>query len=176
MEPTATAPPIPWSKRFEAGIVAGVVAAILMMGFLTAYSGEVGIGAWIPLQTLSGLVYGVQALLMGSVAMLTGAAITLGFGIVLGIIFALLESRRPSRIGTLIVGIIVGMLIFVAMELYVLPVADPTMAARIAPIPLGFFIANVLFGIGLGLTAVFLRAFSGIHKDRRMERPMRAAV
>ena len=59
----------------------------------------------------------------------------------------------------MLVGIAVGIVIWVAMELVVLPYMNPTMAARIALMPLAYFIAHLLFGIGLGLTPVFVRTF-----------------
>jgi hypothetical protein len=51
---------------------------------------------------------------------------------------------------------------------------NPTMAARIALMPLAYFIAHLLYGIGLGLTPVFVRTFSGMRPDHRAERPAEA--
>jgi hypothetical protein len=56
------------------------------------------------------------------------------------------------------------------MDLFVLPSMNPTMAARMALMPLAYFIAHVLYGIGLGMTPVFVRRFSRKRDDRRMER------
>ena len=92
--------------------------------------------------------------------MLAGAGIQLGFSIVLGILFALFTSRRTSIVAALFAGIAVGIVIWVAMDLVVLPYMNPTMAARIALMPLAYFIAHLLYGIGLGLTPVFVRTFS----------------
>jgi hypothetical protein len=47
-----------------------------------AYSSAFGAGVWIPLKTLAGLVYGVEALVVGSVAINTGVCIQLGFSVV----------------------------------------------------------------------------------------------
>ena len=75
----------------------------------------------------------------------------------------------------MLAGIAVGIVIWVAMELVVLPYMDPTMAARIALMPMAYFIAHLLFGIGLGLTPVFMRTFGRKrHERRRMERPTEA--
>jgi hypothetical protein len=60
----------------------------------------------------------------------------------------------------MLLGIVVGIAIWVAMNLYVLPFMDPTMAARVALMPMAYFIAHVLFGIGLGTTPLFIRAFT----------------
>jgi hypothetical protein len=64
--------------------------------------------------------------------MLVGALIQLGFSIVLGILFALFVSRGTSTMAPLFAGIAVGIAIWVAMDLFVLRFANPTMAARIA--------------------------------------------
>src|ERR1700722_8603947 len=162
---------VSWGSRLIAGIADGILSAILMMGFMIAYSSAIGEGATMPLKALGALVYGVEALVAGSMAMLAGAGIQLGFSIVLGILFALCTSRRTSIVAEMLVGIVVGIVIWVAMELVVLPYMNPTMAARIALMPLAYFIAHLLFGIGLGLTPVFVRTFGRKrHNHRRMER------
>src|ERR1700740_2377027 len=158
-----------WGRRLAAGVADGILSAILMMGFLTAYSSVIGAGVTMPLKVLGAFVYGVEALVAGSMAILTGAGILLGFSVVLGILFALFTSRRTSILGALFVGIVVGIIIWAAMELVVLPYMNPTMAARIALMPLAYFIAHLVYGIGLGLTPVFVRTFSRKRHDHRTE-------
>src|SRR5258707_3129648 len=158
---------VSWSSRLLAGIADGILSAVLMMGFMMAYSSAIGAGVTMPLKALGALVYGVEALVAGSTAMLAGAGIQLGFSIVLGILFALCTSRRTSIVAEMFVGIVVGIVIWVAMELVVLPYMNPTMAARIALMPLAYFIAHMLFGIGLGLTPDLVRAFSRQRQERR---------
>jgi uncharacterized membrane protein YagU involved in acid resistance len=139
------------------------------MGFMMVYSSVTGAGVTMPLKALGTLVYGVEALVAGSMAMLAGAGIQLGFSIVLGILFALFTSRRTSIVAALFAGIAVGIVIWVAMELVVLPYMNPTMAARIALMPLAYFIAHLVYGIGLGLTPVFVRTFSRRRHDDQTE-------
>ena len=158
---------VSWGRRLAAGIADGILSAILMMGFMMAYSSVTGAGVTMPLKALGAFVYGVEALVAGSMAMLAGAGIQLGFSIVLGILFALFTSRRTSIVAALFAGIVVGIVIWVAMELVVLPYMNPTMAARIALMPLAYFIAHLLYGIGLGLTPVFVRTFSRKRPDHR---------
>jgi hypothetical protein len=83
-----------WGGKIGGGIVAGVLAATLWMGFMMAYSGAIGDGPTMPLRALGALVYGIEALVAGTVATVTGAGIELGFSIVLGILFGLAMSRR----------------------------------------------------------------------------------
>lgn len=166
---------VSWGRRLAAGIADGILSAILMMGFMMAYSSVTGAGITMPLKALGALVYGVEALVAGSMAMLAGAGIQLGFSIVLGILFGLCTSRRTSIVGALFVGIAVGIVIWVAMELIVLPNMNPTMAARLALMPMAYFVAHLLYGIGLGMTPVFVRTFSRKrHDHRRVEREAEA--
>ena len=64
-----------------------------------AYSSVNGAGAMMPLKALGAFVYGVEALVVGSMAMLAGAGIQLALSIVLGLLFAL-HSGRGSGTGS----------------------------------------------------------------------------
>ena len=72
----------------------------------------------------------------------------------------------------LFAGIAIAVAVWVAMDLIVLPCMNPTMAARIALMPLAYFIAHLLYGFGLATTPVFLRIFT---KERDHRRSVRAA-
>ena len=174
VDASASSDRVSWGRRLAAGIADGILSAILMMGFMVVYSSVTGAGVTMPLKALGAFVYGVEALVAGSMAMLAGAGIQLGFSIVLGILFALFTSRRTSIVAALFAGIVVGIVIWVAMELVVLPYMNPTMAVRIALMPLAYFIAHLLYGIGLGLTPVFVRTFSRKRPDHRAERSAEA--
>jgi hypothetical protein len=160
----------PLGTRLVAGIAAGIIGGILMIGFLTAYASLTGAGLTTPLKAVGALVYGVEALVAGTVAVLTGASIQLGFAIVLGMLFALCVSRRTSIVSALVAGIAIGIAVWLIMDLLVLPLANPTMAARIALNPLTYFLAHVLYGIGLSTTPIFIRTFT---KERHHHRGMR---
>ena len=146
--------------RFAAGILAGMIAGILVLGFMMAYANATGAGLTMPLKALGAFVFGVESLVAGPQAMLVGALIQLGFSILLGILFALCMSRRTSIVAALFAGTVVGILIWVAMDLLVLPFENPTMAARIALMPLAYFGAHLMYGIGLATTPLFIRMFS----------------
>jgi hypothetical protein len=163
---------VSWSAKIVGGIVAGILAAVLMLACMMAYSSASGAGATTLLKALGALVYGVEALVAGPTAIAAGAGIQFGLAIVLGILFGLCTSRRTSRILELLVGIIVGIAVWVAMQLYVLPFMDPTMAARVELMPIAYFAAHVLFGIGLGLTWLFVRAFSRSGRRGRLTQPI----
>jgi hypothetical protein len=165
---------VSWRTRLVAGIAAGILSTILMMGLMMTYSSMVGEGASMPLKALGALVYGVEALVAGPTAMLTGAGIQLGFSMVLGILFAVAMSVRPSVILALLAGIVVGVAIWLTMELWVLPLWDPTMGARVALMPWVYFVAHVLFGVGLGTASIFLRTLNAARHQRPLKGPAQA--
>ncbi|MGO9452736.1 MAG: hypothetical protein ACLQDV_17090 [Candidatus Binataceae bacterium] len=152
--------------RVAAGIVAGIIGGILMIGTTVIYANVTGAGWDTPLKALGAFAYGLESYVAGPVPMLVGALIQLGFSIAVGIVFALFVSRATSTIATMIVGIVVGVAIWVAMDLTVLPYMNPTMASRMALMPLAYLMAHILYGIGLGTTPVFIRAFSRERRSR----------
>ena len=161
----------PAGAKLAAGIAAGIVGGILMIGFMMVYADRTGAGATTPLKALGGLVYGLEAMVAGPTAILAGVAIQLGFLIVIGILFAMCMSRETSTVAALFAGIVVGIAIWAAMYWYVMPLENPTMAARTALIPQAYFIAHVLFGVGLAATPSFIRTFS---RERQRRNPMPA--
>jgi hypothetical protein len=150
--------------RLLAGIAAGILGGILMIGFLMIYASLTDAGLATPLKTVGALVYGVEALVAGPAALLTGALIQLGIAIVLGILFALCVTRRTSILPALFGGIAIGIAVWLLMDLLVLPLANPTMAARIVFIPLAYFVAHVFYGLGLSPAPIFIRTFT---RERR---------
>ncbi len=152
--------------RIAAGIAAGTLAGILMIGCMMIYASVTDAGATMPLKALGALVYGVEALVAGPTAMLVGVLIQLAISIVIGILFALFVSRETSTIATMFAGIIIGIALWAVMDFFVLPRANPTMAARIALMPLGYFLAHVLFGVGLAMSPAFVRMFARERRDR----------
>ncbi len=86
--------------------------------------------------------------------------------IAIGMIFALFVSRETSPVAALLAGIVIGIALWAAMGFYVLPQMNPTMAARIALMPLGYFAAHILFGIGLAMSPAFMRMFVRERPDR----------
>jgi hypothetical protein len=156
--------------RLVAGVAAGIVGGILMIGFLMAYASLTGGGLTTLLKADGALVYGVEALVVGTVALLAGASIQLGFAIILGMLFALCLSQRTSILSALFAGIAIGIAVWLIMDLLVLPLANPIMAARVALIPLAYFIAHVLYGLGLSTTPIFIRTFT---KERHHHRRVR---
>jgi hypothetical protein len=160
----------PVGARFAAGVVAGGIGSLLMLGFMMGYAQYKGAGLMTPLKALGAFVYGVEALVAGPEAMLMGALLQIGASIALGILFALFVSRRTSTLAAGFAGTVVGIIVWVAMELVVLPSENPTMAARVALMPLAYFVAHLLYGVGLGTTPVFVRTFT---KERHRRERLR---
>ena len=155
----------PAGAKIAAGIAAGILGGILMIGCMMVYASATDAGATMPLKALGALVYGVEALVAGPTAMLVGVLIQLALSIVIGILFAMFVSRETSTVAALFAGIIVGVALWAAMDFFLLPRANPTMAARIALMPLGYFVAHILFGIGLAMSPTFIRIFAKERHD-----------
>jgi hypothetical protein len=165
------------AAKLGAGIVAGIIGGILMLGCLMGYAHVTGAGWDTPLKALGAFVYGLESYVAGPVSMAAGAAIQLGFSIVVGILFALCVSRSTSTIASMISGIVLGAAIWVAMELAVLPFWNPTMASRMALMPMAYLGAHILYGIGLGTTPILIRTFAKerhtraeVYERRRLNR------
>ena len=156
----------PVGARIVAGIAAGALGGILMIGCMMIYASVTDAGATMPLKALGAAVYGVEALVAGPMAMAVGVAMQIGLSIVIGILFAMLMSRETSTVGALFAGVVVGIALWAAMDLFVMPQANPTMAARIALMPLGYFAAHVAFGFGLAMTPTFMRTFTKERHER----------
>src|SRR5579862_2476469 len=92
--------------RFAAGIAAGIIGGLVMMGFLMVYANARGADLTTPLKDLAAFVYGVESLIEGPTAMVAGALIQLGFSIAIGIAFALFLSRDTSTVTALFAGIL----------------------------------------------------------------------
>ena len=166
METSRSAYRTPAGARIAAGIVAGALGGILMIGCMMIYASVTDAGATMPLKALGALVYGVEALVAGPTAMAVGVLIQLALSIVIGILFALFMSRETSTVAALFTGVVVGITLWAAMDLFVMPRANPTMAARIALMPLGYFAAHVAYGIGLAMTPTLMRTFTKERHER----------
>jgi len=152
--------PTPARAKFLAGVVAGAIGGILMIGFMMGYAEFKGAGMATPLKGLGAFIYGVEALVAGPEAMLVGALLQLGFAIVLGLFFALFISRGTSIVASVFGGVFLAIVVWAAMQLVVLPLENPTMAARVALIPGAYFCAHLILGLALGLMSVLVRRFS----------------
>ena len=156
----------PLGAKIVAGIAAGILGGLLLIAIMMIYASATDAGASMPLKALGAMVYGVEALVAGPTAMMVGVLIQLGIAIVIGMIFALFVSRETSTVAALFAGVAIGIALWAAMGFYVLPQMNPTMAARMALMPLGYLAAHILFGVGLAMSPGFMRMFVREHPDR----------
>jgi hypothetical protein len=172
-EPSEIIRPTYPGARFAAGTVAGVIGGVLMMGLLMAYGNAKGGDLTAPVKEMGAFVYGIEALVLGSKAIMAGALIQIGVAILIGVFFAQFVSRGTSTFAALCGGIALSIAIWLAMDLIVLPYENPTMAARVALMPLQYFGAHLLYGFGLGTTPAFIRMFTKESSTHRMVRTAR---
>jgi hypothetical protein len=143
----------------EAGITAGLVGGALMALFLMTYMAVVGYGFWMPLRLIGATIYGVDALVAGAGIAALGGIIHLVISTLFGVLFASLVQRHAGPAAAVVFGVAFGVVVLVLMTYLVLPTLDPVMRARVALVPGAWFLAHLLFGLGVATAPRFRRAF-----------------
>lgn len=135
-------------------VLGGLVASVVMGMWEMILEQFIGNGFWSPvvyiaatiLRDLQNVTTPVPFDLVAVVLGLMGHMMN---SVILGIIFARLAPRfTTSQSGLVGLGVVYGILVFVAMWFAAVPIIDPVMLRLNA---LVFFLAHVMWGIGLGL-------------------------
>ena len=147
-----------WLAGICAGLIAGLVMAILAMWFTWL----VGKGFLFPLRLTAGVVER-DAALEGVTAPALGLALHFGMSVLMGVILAAILSgfsspRLHSDAGqALVFGLIYAVIIWAINQFGILKVADPLMAERMPPVAFG--LAHAIYGAVLGfLIIVFMNS------------------
>ncbi len=136
-------------KLLAAGLAAGIVMAMWQM-MVEALGGN---GFWSPpvyiaatlLRDLQRVATPVPFDFVGIMVGLMGHMMN---SVILGLVFTfLIGPRFHSLIGQAVAGLIYGMVIFLAMQLVLLPIVDPVILRLNATT---FLIAHMMFGVVLG--------------------------
>lgn len=138
-----------------AGSLAGLLGGLLLMAWQVLQSVAFGQGFWLPFKLISGMLLGIDALLAGPGAILTGLVVHLGVSVALGVGFALLLRRDTVPSSALLWGLTYGVAIWAIMT-YLVLWGDPTMRDRVLLTPRSWFWAHLIFGVGIS-TAPALR-------------------
>ena len=145
---------------WNGGIVAGIIAGVVMAMFSMGYAGMMGMGFLTPLRLLAGPLYGVDALIGGAGVLLVGLMVHMMVSAMYGVIFAALVGRRTSGGAAAGWGLLYGAVVWAVMRYGVVPITDSTMNDRIPVMAGAFFFEHLLFGIVLGITPALVRRFS----------------
>lgn len=138
-----------------AGIVGGIVAAMVMLIFWTVVSATTGASGLEPLHLIGATFFGEEALARplasSAIGLLTHIVVGAGFGWLFGV-----ASRRIQSTPLLLAaGLAYAAAIFLVMTFLVLPWVNPLMASRVDA---GwFFVYHLAFGLLLPLTMVVAR-------------------
>ena len=139
------------------GAIAGLAGGIAMMVTAALISGSLGRDTWLEARQIAALFYG-DAAGSGMGPVLVGTLIHLLMSALLGAAFGIV-SRRVLRLtsdfGTpVLVGMIYGILIWMAAYFVVLPIANPALLDTYQP---SFIIQNLVYGVVAGLAYAKLR-------------------
>ncbi len=144
----------------EAGIVAGVGGGVLMGIWLMLVTAAGGMGFLAPLKLIAATFYGQNAMTGGGVVALAGLVLHVIVSLVFGVIFAVLIIRAAPAIGpSWGSAILYGAVTWALMTFVVLPVVDPLMRSTVATMPLAWFAAHILYGVGLAYTPILRRRY-----------------
>ena len=160
------------SDVISAGIAGGLIGGALMMACAMIYSGIAGAGFWLPPRAIAACAFGVDALLGGAGIVLAGFAIHFGMAALSGIIFAALLPRRMHMFFAALIGMIYTLAILVFTTDAILPVIDPTMAARVLIMSTMWIMAHLIYGLGLS-SVPLLRHDMVVKEERVRTRPLR---
>jgi hypothetical protein len=139
------------AAKIASSAVAGFVAGMVMVVCAMARSGIVGLGFWLPAQSIAATFFGVDALISGTGAVVLGLIAHVVMSLLVGGIFGALISSDSSR------GVIVGLalaysiLIWAAMTFLALPLINEVMLERVLLTPVWWFVLHLIYGLVLGL-------------------------
>ncbi len=150
----------------SSGVASGLIAGIVMAMFAMFKSFIGGTGFFFPTKMIAATVFGVDALIGSSGVIFTGLMIHMMMSAIFGVIFAFLATRL--NMGTALVsGVAYGAILWAGMTFIGLPLVNPTMAARVALMPVPWFVNHLIFGGMLFLTPTLYRAFPGRRQSER---------
>jgi hypothetical protein len=136
-----------------AGAIAGFLGGACMALLTMILSASAGMGFWHPVELMSGIFYGADAILGGAGPVITGlivhAVLTTGLGALFGAILPYQQAEASRATG---LGLIYSVLCWAAVTFLVLPLINQTMKDRVDLAPGWWFASFLLFGIVLGAT------------------------
>lgn len=149
----ATVTERPWLAGALAGLIGGIVMAMFAMT-VTAIMGQ---GVWMPLRLIAASILGVDALVGGVGVLMAGLIMHMMASVIFGLIFAAIVGAAGPAMA-FGAGIVYGIVIWAGMTYIGLPIADPTMQARVVMMGGPWFVEHLIFGGMLFLTPLLAHA------------------
>lgn len=147
--------------RLRVGAASGALAGLAMLVFILVRSAVVDRPFWFPLKEFGATFVGPESLVAGGGAVLWGLVLHFAVAVFFGVLYALLLPRDTSMAESAAGGVVYGLAILLLMTFLVLPVANPTLRARVALMPWTWLIQHALYGLVLGALVPLLRAGAG---------------
>lgn len=159
-----------------AGALAGFIGGACM-GLLTMIlSASAGMGFWHPVELMSGIFYGVDAILGGVGPVVTGLIvhllITTGLGALFGALLPIKQAETSRATGW---GLVYGAICWATITFVALPLVNQTMKDRVDLSPGWWFASFLLYGAVLGATPVIRSAIGREVERITFEETRRAA-
>lgn len=155
-----------WGRAFGGGIVAGIVAGLVLAAFLVGMNVVEGRDIWPALKGAGMPFLGERAAQPGfdMQAVLVGAGAHFGISIIWGLLFAMLFNGA-SRLGTVALGAVWGVVTWLVMYYLVLPLAGLSELPKMVPMSQAVLM-HVGFGLVLGI------AFLPFQRPRGQSEPV----
>ncbi len=152
--------------RAGAGIVAGMIAGVVMAMVAMFRAGSSGLGFLLPLKLIAALFWGVPALIGGVGVLIVGLLIHMVVSGGGGMMFGLMVGNRFNAGAALVGGVIWGIVIWAINWWVFLPWLNQVMLDRQMVMPTQWFVLHLIYGAMLFLVPSMTRAFGGAGEPR----------
>lgn len=142
------------------GSIAGLIGGVGMALVLCVQSLATGMGFWFPMQLVSGIFYGDNAILGGAGPTIVGLVVHLIASAFLGFVFALFLRPRTPTTDAVAFGLIYSIILWALRSYVVLPSFNTTLADRVSLIPGWWFLAHLSYGALLGTVPALRQAIA----------------
>ena len=144
------------TARASAGLVAGVIAGVLMALTAMIRVATLGLGFWLPMKLVAAIAFGVSALIGGAWVILVGVLIHLAVAGGGGMLFGAAVGDRVSAGLAFAGGLAYGVLIWAFNTWIILPWANPVILEREMVAPAWWFVYHLVYGATLVLVPLLV--------------------
>jgi hypothetical protein len=139
------------AAKIASSAVAGFVAGMVMAASAMIRSGALGLGFWLPVQSIAGAFFGVDALIGGTGSVVLGLIAHVVMSLLLGGVFGALISSDSSRAAIVGLALAYSILVWASMTFLALPLINEVMLERVLLAPVWWFVLHLIYGLVLGL-------------------------
>lgn len=159
------------AARAAGGLTGGVLAGIVMALTAMIRVATLGLGFWLPMKLVAGIVWGVEALIGGIGALVVGILIHLAVAGTGGMLFGVFFGRRLNAATALLLGLPWAAAIWVLNTWAILPWLNPVMLQRQMVAPMWWFGYHMVYGAMLFSVPLFIGVFGRRRSIRAAPEP-----